>query len=363
MKGKSTRSKPTPAVHDVVSIPKRLLYLHKNVHLFMDIMYVNGLAFLMTISKHLYYRTATYLTDEKANTLYKAMDGVFNKYNNAGYKIKHISADNQFQASLEAIQDELRVTLHFSAAQEHVPEAERNIRTVKDTIRSVIASIPYTYLLNIMTKMLVAEATTRLNFFVNVNGIEHYSPRQLLKEPKVDYGKHCQIPIFSFVQAPHEATVYNSQQPRTLDCLYMRPLYTMHGGHQLYHIPTGKLITRHGKLHVIPTPSHVIDKINELGKKQNGSILKIESKYFPTWSAAVEEPEAEEQQEQEQDQEQDQDQDRDEYDSQDDSDSDSDSEDEVEEQDDNVTVNTDDSTIPDDEEESWNNRHHLENQL
>ena len=143
LKGKSTRSKPTPAVHDVVSIPKRLLYLHKNVHLFMDIMYVNGLPFLMTISKHLYYRTATYLTNEKANTLYKAMDGVFNKYNNAGYKIKHISADNQFQASLEAIQDELRVTLHFSAAQEHVPEAERNIRTVKETIRSVIASIPY----------------------------------------------------------------------------------------------------------------------------------------------------------------------------------------------------------------------------
>ena len=347
LKGKSTRSRPTPAEHDVVSIPKRLLYLHKNVHLFMDIMYVNGLPFLMTISKHLYYRTATYLTDGKANTLYKAMDGIFNKYNNAGYKIKHISADNQFQASLEAIQDGLKVTLHFSAAQEHVPEAERNIRTVKETIRSVIASIPYAYLLNIMTKMLVIEATNRLNFFVNVNGIEHYSPRQLLKEPKVDYGKHCQIPIFSYVQAPHEATVYNSQQPRTLDCLYMRPLYTMHGGHQLYHIPTGKLITRHGKLHVIPTPSHVIEKINELGKKQNGSILKIESKYFPTWSAAVEEPEAEAKE--------DQDQDRDEYDSQEDSDSDSDSEEEEEDEEEldseDSTVDTDDSTIPEDEEE------------
>ena len=91
------------------------------------------------------------------------------------------------------------------------------------------------------------------------------------------------------LQAPHEATIYNSQPPRTLDCLYMRPLYTMHGGYQLYHIPNGKLITRHGKLHVIPTPQHVIDKINALGKKQNGSILKIESKYFPTWSAPVDE--------------------------------------------------------------------------
>ena len=181
-------------------------------------MFVNRLPFLMSISKHLYYRSAIYLKDKKADTLYKAMDGIFNKYNNAGYKIKHISADNQFQPSLKAIQDQL----------EHVPEAERNIHMVKDTVRSVLASLPYKCLLNVMVKMLIVEAATRLNFFVNTNGIEHYSPRQLLKESKVDYSKHCQIPIFSYVQAPHEATVYNSQQPRTLDCLYMRPLYTMH---------------------------------------------------------------------------------------------------------------------------------------
>ena len=182
-----------------------------------------------------------------------------------------------------------------------------------------------------------------IKFFVNTNGIEHYSPRQLLKESKVDFGKHCQILIFSYVQAPHEATAYNSQQPRTLDCLYMQPLYTMHGGHQLYHIPTGKLITRYGKLHVIPTPKHIVDKINALGKKQNGSILKIESKYFPTWSAAVDEAEAEDEHEHEADQ------DTDTYNSNDESDSDSDSneeEDEEEDGDDN-TLDTEDSTVQD----------------
>ena len=78
LKGRSTRSKPTPAVDDVVAIPKHLLYLHKNVHLFFDIMCINGLPFLMSISKHPYYRTATYLKDEKTNTLNKAMDGIFN---------------------------------------------------------------------------------------------------------------------------------------------------------------------------------------------------------------------------------------------------------------------------------------------
>ena len=75
-------------------------------------------------------------------------------------QIKHIFADNQFQSSLEAIQDELKVILHFSAAQEHVPEAKWNIQTVKDTIRSTVASVPHTHRLNVMVKMLVVEATT-----------------------------------------------------------------------------------------------------------------------------------------------------------------------------------------------------------
>ena len=75
-------------------------------------------------------------------------------------RLKHISADNQFQSCLEDVQEELKVTLHFAAAQEHVPEAKRNIRTVKETVRSVAASLPYTYLLNVMVQMLVIEATT-----------------------------------------------------------------------------------------------------------------------------------------------------------------------------------------------------------
>ena len=96
------------------------MYLYKNVHLFVDIMYVNGLSFLMSMSKHLFYQTAIYLANEQDNTIYKALDGIFCKYNNAGYKIKHISTDNQFQAPLETIQDELKVnSAFFSCSRAH----------------------------------------------------------------------------------------------------------------------------------------------------------------------------------------------------------------------------------------------------
>ena len=134
---------------------------------------------------------------------------------------------------------------------------------------------------------MMVEVATRLNFFVNVTGIPHCSPRQLPRKSKLNYNKHCKVPFLSCIQANHEPTIYNSQQPRKLDALCMRPSYDHHGGHLLYHIATGRPITRHGKLDVLPTPKHIFDTINARGKKQNGSPLTIESKYFPTWTAAV----------------------------------------------------------------------------
>ena len=63
----------------------------------------------------------------------------------------------------------------------------------------------------------------------------------MLKKSKINYQQHCAIPFGTYVAAPHEANPYNTIAPRALDCIYLRPLYTAHGGHELYHIPTGKV--------------------------------------------------------------------------------------------------------------------------
>ena len=83
-----------------------------------------------------------------------------------------------------------------------------------------------------MIKILVAEVATRLNFFPSKGGIQ-VSPRIMLKHPKLEYAKHCIIPFGSYVQARHEANPYNTAAPRTLDCIYLRPTYSPHGGHEL----------------------------------------------------------------------------------------------------------------------------------
>ena len=129
IKGKSTRSKPTPAVENVVPIPKKLLFIHKNVHICINIMYFNELPIFTSISKQLMYRTAQYVPKEEDPEFNKCLDNIFSKYNNAGYCIRHISADNQFRTCRDAIKAYLQITVHYSSAQEHVPKAERNHRS------------------------------------------------------------------------------------------------------------------------------------------------------------------------------------------------------------------------------------------
>ena len=60
-KGKSTRRTPIPVVEDEIEIPCELIRSQQDVTLCIDAMCVNGLWFLTTISRNIYYRTTTYV--------------------------------------------------------------------------------------------------------------------------------------------------------------------------------------------------------------------------------------------------------------------------------------------------------------
>ena len=56
LKGKTVRKKPFPVATDYLEIPKELINNHQDVTLCIDIMYINGLAFLTTVSRKILYR-------------------------------------------------------------------------------------------------------------------------------------------------------------------------------------------------------------------------------------------------------------------------------------------------------------------
>jgi len=162
LKGKTVRSKPLPVIKDYVTIPKELVIKHENIELAMDIMFVNNIPFLTTISKHIMYRTAQPLPNKTATAYRSAIDVVFRLYNHAGFKISVIKADQEFRPIFDSIKDDLDITMNYAMAQEHVPEAERNNRTIKERFRSHFQRLLYKNIPKVMIKALVMEATKEI---------------------------------------------------------------------------------------------------------------------------------------------------------------------------------------------------------
>jgi hypothetical protein len=55
MKGKTTRKTTKQVINDYVEVPKELVEAHKHVVLCMDIMYIDGVPLLTTVSKYIKY--------------------------------------------------------------------------------------------------------------------------------------------------------------------------------------------------------------------------------------------------------------------------------------------------------------------
>ena len=136
VKGKTTRRRPMPIVNDQIAIPPELYERRSELELCIDIMFVNEMPFLTTITRALYYRTALFLPTRKHQDLYTSLDEVLRMYNHNGFTISKIFCDGEFRPIMDPVKDEMNIDMRYSAAQAHVPEAERNNRTIKERIRA-----------------------------------------------------------------------------------------------------------------------------------------------------------------------------------------------------------------------------------
>jgi len=59
-----------------------------------------------------------------------------------GFSVTFILADNQFECTREGLAS-YGIQLNIASANEHVPEIERCILTVKDRVRSIYNMLPF----------------------------------------------------------------------------------------------------------------------------------------------------------------------------------------------------------------------------
>ena len=120
--------------------------------------------------------------------------------------------------------------------------------------------------------------TSKLNYFPVKGGVsKHYSPRMILMGEHLNYEKHFQVPFGAYVQACNEPSPTNSQLPRTLDAIYLRPLNNIQGGHEVMDLNTGKVITRR-KVTEIPITRLVIKAVEAMAKREGFKSLKFKNR-------------------------------------------------------------------------------------
>ena len=129
MVAETVRKKPERVQGDVIKIPKDFYKLHHFVTLTVDIMYVNGVAFLTTLSRKISLQTAEHIQSRSAASLSRALIKVMKLYARGGFVVNLIMMDQEF-ATLESEFD--IVEINTTAARKHVGEIEQSIRTIKE---------------------------------------------------------------------------------------------------------------------------------------------------------------------------------------------------------------------------------------
>ena len=94
--GRTTRRKPKRVEPVYIGIPRELHERQNNVNLMEDVMFVNGLAFLVNVSRNIRLFSAGHLPSRKAVQLSSAITTVINLYAHGGFIIRVIMMDMEF---------------------------------------------------------------------------------------------------------------------------------------------------------------------------------------------------------------------------------------------------------------------------
>ena len=122
-----------------MGIPRGLYERHKYVTLTADVMFVNGIAFWVSLSRGIGMYTCEHVPTRKAAQLSSSLKRVINLYARGGFTVRTIMMDVEFEKVKDKKGMEL-VDVNTTAARKHVGEIERGIRYLKERCRCSVST-------------------------------------------------------------------------------------------------------------------------------------------------------------------------------------------------------------------------------
>ena len=277
LKGKTTRKRPIGVgLYNHMSIPPGIVEQYRDVIIAVDVLYVNKLPFIATISRYIRFGTVEFLRNQKTTTLTEHVKQVNRLYRQRGFRPVYALMDGQFEPLRGDLAD-LGIQLNTVSNDEHVPEIERQIRTLKERTRAIYCTLPFRKMPRRLIIEMLYAANYWLNMFPRKGGISTtMSPRTLLTGLTMNYNRHCRLEFGEYVQTHEEHD--NSLNPRTIGALALRPTGNVQGGYFFFSLTTGKVINRM-RWTTIPMPKEVIERVERMARQEYaGTTLLFEDR-------------------------------------------------------------------------------------
>eukprot|EP00804_Cyclotella_cryptica_P023700 CCRYP_019316-RA/>CCRYP_019316-RA protein AED:0.38 eAED:0.25 QI:0/0/0/1/0/0/2/0/908 len=269
IRGRTVRRKPEHVDIKVVEVPRDFVKLHRFITLTADIMFVNGIPFLLTRSRGVQLITVEYLPRRTTRVIGDKLTRILQFYQRGGFTVQTALMDREFEAVRSACPT---LPINTTAANEHVPEIEWAVRTVKDRARGIYNTLPFTEgIPKLMTIELIHFVVLWLNAFPVKSGIStKVSPRELVQRHKLSAKIHCKTLFGTYCEVHDEPQPSNSMQPRTHATICMGP--TAQGNYKFYCLKTKQKLTRR-RWSELPMPKSIIRKVHRharVDKMQKG---------------------------------------------------------------------------------------------
>jgi hypothetical protein len=216
------------------------------VFLTTDILIVNKIPFLLTVSQKICFTAVNHLADRTVPQILKAFKEMYQYYLQRGFHVKTVHADGKF-APLKPLIESMPggPMVNLESANEHVPEIERRIRVVKERCRATRHSLPYENNPKLMAIHIVLHVVKLLNFFPTKGGVsDTLSPKTIMSGETLDFNKHLSLQIGQYCQVHEEDTPRNIQVARTKGAISLGPSGNLQGGFKFMALNSGKKIVR-----------------------------------------------------------------------------------------------------------------------
>ena len=282
--GKMTRVTP-PVVGKIekVELPAPISKMHKNVELHVDFFFVNKVAFLHTKSAKINFLTAQYCRNRTKESITDAILKVIKIYTSRGFIVTAVHGDGEF--NIKMLKEEIfPAKLVIYAKNQHVPIAERSIRTIKERCRCACHAVPYTKYTKLMVRSLIESRVIWLNRFPSKNGLStSLSPATIVTgEPKPDMSK-SRIPFGSYAMV--YISTSNDMIARSVPAIALVESNDL-GGYYFMSLYSGKKIHAY-EWNELPINDEVIAQVESLAAKEKQPKIIDKAPLFE-WNTGVE---------------------------------------------------------------------------